>query len=364
MQRYLELPMIQTLHGKDGVQEIMIGYSDSNKDGSYLTSIWELHKASRALHSVVVGSGQRLQLFHGRGGAVGRGGGSSFEALLAQPQGTVDGRIRITEQGEVVANKYGDPGLTRQSLETLVSGAIISSLSRRERADATAQQSEAMDRLSQAAMEAYRKLVYGTPGFVDYFYAATPITEIADLNIGSRPTSRQATRTIEGLRAIPWVFSWAQSRAMVPGWFGFGSAVRNANVDMTMLREFFDSWPFLRSAVANMEMVMMKSDLSIAGRYARLVQDKTLAATIFGAISSEWRMTHDALLEITSQSELMEKSPDLAATIRSRLPYIDPLNHLQIELIDRRRKGDKSEAAREGILLAINGVAAGLRNTG
>jgi len=364
MKRYLELPMIQTLHGKDGVQEIMIGYSDSNKDGSYLTSIWELQKASRALHSVVADSGLRLQLFHGRGGAVGRGGGSSFEALLAQPQGTIDGRIRITEQGEVVANKYGDRDLTRQSLETLVSGVVLASLSRQDRSNATAQQSEAMDKLSQAALHAYRRLVYETPGFVDYFYAATPIAEIADLNIGSRPTSRQATRSIEGLRAIPWVFSWAQSRAMVPGWFGFGSAVKNADIDTGLLKEFYETWPFLRSAVGNMEMVMVKSDLSIAGRYAGLVEDRALAAKVFGVISSEWQLTHDTLLEITGQSELLEKNPNLAGTIRSRLPYIDPLNHLQIELIDRRRKGDESEATREGILLAINGVAAGLRNTG
>ena len=364
MKRYLELPMIQTLHGKDGVQEIMIGYSDSNKDGSYLTSIWELQKASRALHSVVADSGLRLQLFHGRGGAVGRGGGSSFEALLAQPQGTIDGRIRITEQGEVVANKYGDRDLTRQSLETLVSGVVLASLSRQDRSNATAQQSEAMDKLSQAALHAYRRLVYETPGFVDYFYAATPIAEIADLNIGSRPASRQATRSIEGLRTIPWVFSWAQSRAMVPGWFGFGSAVKNADIDTGLLKEFYETWPFLRSAVGNMEMVMVKSDLSIAGRYAGLVEDRALAAKVFGVISSEWQLTHDTLLEITGQSELLEKNPNLAGTIRSRLPYIDPLNHLQIELIDRRRKGDESEATREGILLAINGVAAGLRNTG
>jgi len=363
MKRYLALPMIRALHGESGVQEVMIGYSDSNKDGSYLTSIWELQKASRALHAVVTGAGLRLQLFHGRGGAVGRGGGSSFEALMAQPQGTVKGRIRITEQGEVVANKYGDPNLTWQSLETLTAGVVLASLSP-QGPNVTAQQSDIMDRLSQAAFRAYRSLVYETPGFVDYFFSATPITEIADLNIGSRPAARQVKRSIEGLRAIPWVFSWAQSRAMVPGWFGFGSAVQDADVDIGALKELYATWPFFRSAMGNMEMVMMKSDLSIAGRYAGLVEDKALAATIFGAITSEWKLTHDKLLEITGQTELLEHSPDLAATIRSRLPYIDPLNHLQIELIARRRKGDESEATREGILLAINGVAAGLRNTG
>lgn len=364
MKRYLDLPMIRALHGKDGVQEVMIGYSDSNKDGSYLTSIWELQKASRALHKVVTDAGLRLQLFHGRGGAVGRGGGSSFEALLAQPQGTVNGRIRITEQGEVVANKYGDPDLTRQSLETLTAGVVLASLSKQQGSNATAQQSGTMDKLSQAAFLAYRRLVYETPGFVDYFFAATPITEIADLNIGSRPAMRQTKRSIEGLRAIPWVFSWAQSRAMVPGWFGFGSAVKSAGVDVSLLKELHETWPFFRSAMGNMEMVMVKSDLSIARRYAGLVEDKTLATKVFGVISEEWKLTHEILLEITGQSELLEKNPDLAGTIRSRLPYIDPLNHLQIELIARRRKGDESEATREGILLAINGVAAGLRNTG
>jgi phosphoenolpyruvate carboxylase len=364
MRTYLSLPLIRELHRKSGVIEVMIGYSDSNKDGSYLTSIWELQKASRALEGVVSAAGLKMQLFHGRGGAVGRGGGSSFEALLAQPPGTVNGRIRITEQGEVVANKYGDPELTRQSLETLVAGVVLASLGRNEAAVASDTQSETMDRLSQAAMQAYRKLVYDTPGFVDYFFAATPITEIAELNIGSRPTSRSATRTIQGLRAIPWVFSWAQSRAMVPGWYGVGSAIRDTGADIGMLKELYQSWPFFSSALSNMEMVMVKSDLSIAQRYSELVEDRALAGKIFGAIQSEWRLTHDTLLEITGQSSLLERNPALAGTIQSRLPYIDPLNHLQIELIARRRKGDQGEEVREGILLAINGVAAGLRNTG
>jgi phosphoenolpyruvate carboxylase len=363
MSAYLHLPLIGKLVGRGAVQEVMIGYSDSNKDGSYLTSIWELQKASRALQAVAAETGVTLQLFHGRGGAVGRGGGSSFEALLAQPKGTVHGRIRITEQGEVVANKYGDPDLTRQSLETLTAGVVLASLAKRGE-DANATQGEAMDRLARAAMAAYRKLVYETPGFVDYFFAATPIAEIADLNIGSRPTSRQAKRSIEGLRAIPWVFSWAQSRAMLPGWFGFGSAVANGGVDAGALKELYRSWPFFRSALDNMEMVLAKSDIAIAGRYAELVEDRALAERVFGEIKSEWTRTHDTVLNITGQNALLESNGELAASIRARLPYIDPLNHLQIELIRRRRKGDDSEAVHEGIKLAINGVAAGLRNTG
>jgi phosphoenolpyruvate carboxylase len=365
LKAYLALPLIRKLVEPIGIQEVMIGYSDSNKDGSYLTSTWELYKTSRELAQVAKGEGLRLQLFHGRGGAVGRGGGSTYEAILAQPSGTVNGRIRITEQGEVVANKYADPELARQSLETITAGVVLASL----RSAAAVEQlpagrSAKMDKLAQAAMGAYRALVYETPGFVDYFYGATPISEIADLNIGSRPTSRQATRSIEGLRAIPWVFSWAQSRAMLPGWYGFGSAVRDGGVEIATLKDLHDSWPFFSSALANLEMVLAKADISIAGRYAGLVEDRDLADRVFGQIKAEWERTNEALLAITGQSALLDKDPDLAAAIRARLPYIDPLNHLQIELIRRRRRGDTDEAVKEGIHLTINGVAAGLRNTG
>ncbi|MGA0606743.1 phosphoenolpyruvate carboxylase [Phenylobacterium sp. VNQ135] len=364
MARYLAMPLVADLLAAHGLQEVMIGYSDSNKDGSYLTSTWELHKTSRALTSVVGGAGLRLQLFHGRGGAVGRGGGSSFDALIAQPQGTIGGRIRITEQGEVVANKYADPELARQSLETLTAGVVLASLRRQASEDLAAPHSKAMDALACTAMAAYRSLVYETPGFADYFFAASPIAEIADLNIGSRPTSRQATRSIQGLRAIPWVFSWSQSRAMLPGWYGFGSAVADGGVSMTQLRELHEVWPFFATTLANMEMVLAKGDMAIARRYAGLVEDKALAEAVFGHIRAEWDRTTEALLQITGQSALLERSPDLAAVIRSRLPYIDPLNHLQIELIRRRRSGDDQAAVRQGIHLTINGIAAGLRNTG
>ena len=361
---YLALPLIRQLVEPIGLQEVMIGYSDSNKDGSYLTSTWELFQASRALARVTQAEGLRLQLFHGRGGAVGRGGGSSFEAILAQPGGTVNGRIRITEQGEVVANKYADPELTRQSLETLTAGVVLASLRRAAEAEVAGPHAKAMAALSEGSMTAYRALVHDTPGFVDYFYGATPIAEIADLNIGSRPTSRQANRSIGGLRAIPWVFSWSQSRAMLPGWYGFGSAVEAAGASIPELAELHENWPFFSSALANMEMVLAKSDMAIAARYAGLVEDRALADRVFGQIRAEWERTHDALLTITGQTALLDKSPDLAAILRSRLPYIDPLNHLQIELIRRRRKGDDAQDVRDGIHLTINGVAAGLRNTG
>jgi phosphoenolpyruvate carboxylase len=363
MRQYLGLPLVRALLQGPGLQEVMIGYSDSNKDGSYLTSTWELFKASRALAEVVRGAGLKLQLFHGRGGAVGRGGGSSFEALLAQPAGTVGGRIRITEQGEVVANKYADPEIARQSLETLTAGVVLASL-RRPPADELGEgRGEAMDALARASMAAYRRIVE-TPGFVDYFYAATPINEIADLNIGSRPTSRQSAKTLSGLRAIPWVFSWSQSRAMLPGWYGFGSAVRESGVSTAQLSELAESWPFFRAMLANMEMVLAKGDMAIAGRYAGLVPDRALADAVFGQIRAEWDRTTEALLEITGEAALLDKNPDLAALIRARLPYIDPLNHLQIELIRRLRAGDESDTVREAIHLTINGVAAGLRNTG
>jgi phosphoenolpyruvate carboxylase len=364
MARYLELPVVRDLLRPTGRQEVMIGYSDSNKDGSYLTSSWELHKASRALCAVVGGAGLDLQLFHGRGGAVGRGGGSSFDALLAQPQGTVNGRIRITEQGEVVANKYADPEIARQSLETLTAGVVLASLRKSVDGEVAPAHGKAMDALARAAMGAYRALVFETPNFVDYFYEATPISEIVDLNIGSRPAARSQTRSVQTLRAIPWVFSWSQSRAMLPGWYGFGSAVDKAGVPLSALREMHELWPFFATTLANMEMVLAKTDLAIAGRYAGLVRDQALAQTVFSQIRAEWDRTVQALLSITGQTSLLEKNPDLAAMIRSRLPYIDPLNHLQIELIRRLRMGDDDQEVREGIHLTINGIAAGLRNTG
>jgi phosphoenolpyruvate carboxylase len=363
MAQYLAIPSVRALHAGAGLLEVMIGYSDSNKDGSYLTSNWELHKASLGLADVAAGAGLRLQLFHGRGGAVGRGGGSSFEALLAQPRGTIDGRVRITEQGEVVANKYAEPELARRSLETLAAGVVLASL-RPRTGDAAPEHAGVMDTLAAASMQHYRDLVYETPGFADYFHAATPIAEIAGLNIGSRPTSRTPGGRIQDLRAIPWVFSWAQSRAMLPGWYGFGSAIEGSAMSMDQLRDLHAAWPFFATTLANMEMVLAKGDLNIARRYAGLVSDSALAAAIFDRIAAEWDRTLGALLAITGQSRLLERNADLAGAIRTRLPYIDPLNHLQIDLIGRLRRGDDQSQVREAIHLTINGIAAGLRNSG
>jgi phosphoenolpyruvate carboxylase len=362
LERLLKEPSALAVARARGVQEVMIGYSDSNKDGSYLTSTWELHEASRALLEVTDKAGLRLQLFHGRGGAVGRGGGSSFAAVVAQPQGTVAGRIRVTEQGEVIANKYGEPDVARRNLDALTCGVLLASL--RPPADQTFsdRHGAAARALSRASMAAYRALVYETDGFVDYFRAATPIAEIADLKIGSRPASRTASTAIEDLRAIPWVFSWSQSRVMLPGWFGFGSAAGEA--DLEELRVMARDWPFFRTLIQNMEMVMAKADMTIARRYAALVPDRALADRIHGAILAEWERTVAAVLAITGQDALLGGQPELDRLIRLRMPYVEPLNHVQIELIRRRRAGDDDPRVREGILLSLNGVAAGLRNSG
>lgn len=362
LERLFREPSALAVARARGVQEVMIGYSDSNKDGSYLTSTWELHEASRALLQVTDAAGLRLQLFHGRGGAVGRGGGSSFAAVVAQPQGTVAGRIRVTEQGEVIANKYGEPDVARRNLDALTCGVLLASLRPPVDETFTARHGQAVAALSRASMAAYRALVYETDGFVDYFRAATPIAEIADLKIGSRPASRTSSTAIEDLRAIPWVFSWSQSRVMLPGWFGFGSAVEGA--DMDELRTMARDWPFFRTLVQNMEMVMAKADMTIARRYAALVPDRALADRIHGAILAEWEKTEAAVLAITGQGALLAGQPELERLIRLRMPYVEPLNHVQIELIRRRRAGDDDPRVREGILLSLNGVAAGLRNSG
>lgn len=362
LERLLKEPSALAVAKARGVQEVMIGYSDSNKDGSYLTSGWELHEASRALVEVTRAQGLKLQLFHGRGGTVGRGGGSAFAGVLAQPEGTVQGRIRTTEQGEVIANKYGEPEIALRNLDALTCGAVLASLGQGRDQEYTAAHGALLSDLSSASMAAYRKLVYETDGFVDYYRAATPIAEIADLKIGSRPSSRTASTRIEDLRAIPWVFSWSQSRVMLPGWYGFGSAVEGR--DMGELRAMAEAWPFFKTLVQNMEMVMAKADMTVARRYSTLVPNASLAARIYGEIRAEWDRTHAAVLAITGQDKLLGGQPELDRLIRLRMPYVEPLNHVQIELIRRRRAGDEDPRVREGILLAINGVAAGLRNSG
>jgi phosphoenolpyruvate carboxylase len=349
-------------------QEVMLGYSDSNKDGGYLASNWALYKAAAALREACASRGVRLRLFHGRGGTVGRGGGPSYDAILAQPAGTVDGALRLTEQGEVIASKYADPESGRRNLEILAAATLEASLGRRPPHPNRERHVEIMESLAGHALRAYRALVRETPGFLDYFHASTPLAEIAALNIGSRPASRKGSQRLEDLRAIPWVFSWTQCRLMLPGWYGFGSAVEawlaGKGGSLEELREMQRGWPFFRSVLSNMDMVLAKSDLGIASRYAELVPDARLREEVFGRISAEWERTRSFLLEITGQTELLGDNPALARSIRNRFPYLDPLNHLQVELLRRYRAGETDERTRRAIHLTINGVAAGLRNSG
>jgi phosphoenolpyruvate carboxylase len=310
-----------------------------------------------------------LRLFHGRGGTVGRGGGPSYDAILAQPAGSVTGGLRVTEQGEIIASKYSDPELGRRNLETLVAATLDASLQDAEQLGECAERfSATMDALSAHALRAYRALVYETPQFPDYFRASTPISEIAELKIGSRPASRTASSRIEDLRAIPWVFSWGQCRLMLPGWYGFGSAVdvllAGAPDGIALLADMHARWPFFRATMSNMGMVLAKTDLAIASRYAELVADESLRDAIFGRIRDEHARTLRHFLAITKQTALLDENPTLARSIRNRFPYLDPLNHLQIELLRRYRAGDTDVRTQRAIHLTINGLAAGLRNSG
>ncbi|GAA0736355.1 phosphoenolpyruvate carboxylase [Sphingomonas japonica] len=364
MADWFALPEVAAIARTRGYQEVMIGYSDSNKDGGYLTSTWQLARGSTALAPVFERAGVAMQLFHGRGGAVGRGGGSAFTAIQAQPAGTVQGRIRITEQGEVIAAKYGTRASAATNLEAMASATLLASLEPQRLSDGDyARFSAAMDTLSDTAFRAYRDLVYGTDGFTTFFRQATPIAEISGLKIGSRPASRKKSDAIEDLRAIPWVFSWAQARVMLPGWYGVGAAIQ-AFEDKGLLREMAAGWPLFAATLDNMEQVLAKSDMGIAARYAGLVEDRALADTVFGRIRDGWQATHDGLLTVTRQTRLLEKHPKLDTSIRLRLPYIEPLNLLQIELLKRYRAGEDDARIGEGILLSINAIATALRNSG
>jgi len=401
MREFYALPGITALVlASGGQQDVMLGYSDSNKDGGFFTSNWELYRAETALAALFAelrkgadsagragraGNAQpiTLRLFHGRGGTVGRGGGPSYQAILAQPPGTVNAQIRLTEQGEVIGSKYANPDIGRRNLETLVAATLEATLLSPTK-PATQAFLQAASELSEHSCGAYRKLVYGTAGFTDYFFAATPIREIAELNIGSRPAARpkdgKASRSIEDLRAIPWGFSWGQCRMALPGWCGFGSGVeqflaaggaaeRDSRTEL--LQRMHKQWPFFRTLLSNLDMVLAKSDLRIAARYVELVEDKALGKRLFAALKAEWERTNTALNLITGQTERLQTNPALARSIAHRFPYLDPLNHLQVELLRRYRNrpagsADNSgvERLQRGIHLSINGIAAGLRNTG
>jgi len=358
------------LESRGNTQEVMLGYSDSNKDGGYLTANWELYKAELELVKVFEKHGIELRLFHGRGGTVGRGGGPSYDAILAQPPGSVNGQIRITEQGEVIASKYSNPEIGRRNLETLIAATMEATLLHHHGADsAMPEYHRIMEALSLDAFAAYRRLVYETPGFTDYFFAATPIREIAELNIGSRPAARKASDRIEDLRAIPWVFSWSLNRALLPGWFGYGSAVkrfveREGKAGLAQLQTMYRNWAFFRGLMSNMDMVLSKTDMGIASRYAELVEDKALRERVFGAIHREWEDTVEMLFAVTGNTTLLQDNPTFARSLLTRTPYIDPLNHLQVALLERHRAGDDDVLVKRAIHLTINGIATGLRNSG
>jgi len=374
--------IVALIRTSGGEQDIMLGYSDSNKDGSFFTSNWELYRAELALvewfRPFRETQGMVLRLFHGRGGTVGRGGGPSYRAILAQPPGTVNGQLRLTEQGEVIASKYSNPQVGRYHLEALVSATVEASL-----IQASEQVPEAFmnaaGQLSDLSFAAYRKLVYDTPGFAEFFFAATPLREIAELKIGSRPPMRPRGEgqrwSIDGLRAIPWGFSWGQCRVGLPGWAGFGSAVEafladpDAREGLALLRRMHAEWPFFRTLMSNMDMVLTKSDPTLAERYVDLVEDRRLGRRIYRKIQAEWQRAQSALERITGSAERLASEPELRRSIEYRFPYLDPLNHLQVELLRRyraRASDDDPEIGRvrTAIQISINGIAAGLRNSG
>src|SRR6201996_1280694 len=370
----LELPLYRAVvDAQGGRQEVMLGYSDSNKDGGYLASSWAVYRAELALVEVARKAGIRLRLFHGRGGTVGRGGGPSYQAILAQPPGAVNGSLRLTEQGEVIAAKYAEPQLAQRNLESLVAATLESTLLDVEGLGDDAEPAYAvLDEIAALARQAYAELVHETPGFVEYFKASTPVSEIGSLNIGSRPTSRKPTTSISDLRAIPWVLAWSQSRVMLPGWYGTGTALEDwiaagpesESERVEILHDLYQRWPFFRSVLSNMAQVLAKSDLGLAARFSELVDDESLRRRVFDKIVDEHQRTIAMHKLITGHDDLLADNAALARSVFNRFPYLEPLNHLQVELLRRYRSGDEDELVQRGILLTMNGLSSALRNSG
>ncbi|MDT5207249.1 MAG: phosphoenolpyruvate carboxylase [Mycobacterium sp.] len=366
----LDLPVYRRIvRTRCDSQEVMLGYSDSNKDGGYLTANWALYRAELDLVESARKTGIRLRLFHGRGGTVGRGGGPSYQAILAQPPGAVNGSLRLTEQGEVIAAKYAEPLTAQRNLETLLAATLESTLLDVEGlGDAAGPAYEILDELADRAQRAYSELVHETDGFVEYFLQSTPVSEIGSLNVGSRPTSRKQTSSISDLRAIPWVMAWSQSRVMLPGWYGTGTAIEEwlagGEGRLETLRELYERWPFFQTVLSNMAQVLAKTDLGLAARYSELVQDESLRRRVFDKIAAEHQRSINAHKLITGQDNLLADNPALARSVFNRFPYLEPLNHLQVELLRRYRSGDDDELVQRGILLTMNGLASALRNSG
>jgi phosphoenolpyruvate carboxylase len=371
VQACLDLPVYREhLRLRGDVQEIMIGYSDSNKDAGFTAANWALYQAQRALRDLAAREGIHLRLFHGRGGSIGRGGGPANHAILAQPPGSVGNQYKITEQGEVIADRYGLPQLAHRHLEQVVNAVLRAGFLPHQ--DPPPEWERALERLADIARRHYRALVYERPEFLPYFRTATPIAEISRLKIGSRPASRRNSERIEDLRAIPWVFSWMQSRHALPGWYGLGYALETfvaeeAGDPLALLQVMHNHWPFFRTVIDNAQMILGKADLHIAGRYAGLVPDAEIASAIFSAVSEELERTTRMICQVARINRLLATSPVLQHAIARRNPYIDPLSFIQVELL-RRLRADPEGAGHgeleDAILLSIGGIAAGLMNTG
>ncbi|GAB4435399.1 MAG: phosphoenolpyruvate carboxylase [Chloroflexi bacterium OHK40] len=379
MDELLALPIYRDhLALRGNLQEIMLGYSDSNKEGGFVAANWALYRAQVELSAVADHHGVRLRLFHGRGGAVGRGGGPAGQAILSQPPGTLRGQIKMTDQGEMISDRYLDPLTASRHLEQVINAVLragFPEMSRPPRPEWLT----AMEQIATAARAAYRALIYENPDFLVYFREATPINEISRLRIGSRPASRRKSDRIEDLRAIPWVFSWMQSRHTLPGWFGLGSGLAafvegmdgagmaDAPGRLTLLRQMYRGWPFFKTLLDNAQLIIAKADMAIARRYAELVSDQALAAAIYGAISAEYERTRTMICRVAEIAEILDAQPVLQRAIRQRNPYVDPLSYVQIELLRRLRANpdpEAQEALETAVLMSINGIAAGLKNTG
>lgn len=358
----------EMLTARGNVQEIMLGYSDSNKDGGYFAANWALYQAEAQLIKAAQRAGIKLRLCHGRGGTVGRGGGSSFEALISQPFGAVSGQVRLTEQGEVISAKYGSRRGARRNLEALVAGTIEASLLDTTGLTDEEQVYAVMSELAALSRQKYVDLVAGQKGFIQYFTQSTPLKEIGSLNIGSRPASRNQTESLADLRAIPWVLSWSQSRVMLPGWYGVGTAITQwigeDEQRLALLQDLAQKWPFLQSVLSNMAQVMSKADMAIVRHYAELVADQTVADEICQNIEAEFALTQQVYCLLTGNKSLLADNPRLARSVQLRYPYLMPLNAIQVDLLRRHRDGDDREDVRNGIRLTINGLSAALRNSG
>jgi phosphoenolpyruvate carboxylase len=352
----------------DDEQMIMIGYSDSNKDGGYVMSNWALYQGQESIAAVAHQHHVALTIFHGRGGTIARGGGPANRGIRAQPPGSIDGRFRLTEQGEVIAARYSNLELAHRHLEQIVHAVLMASSPARPAAAIPPAWRAAMDQLAATAHRAYRGLVYENPRFIEFWQTATPLDEIKRLHIGSRPAARGKSSEVTKIRAIPWVFSWMQSRFNLPGWFGLGTALTFIHED-GLLREMYKGWALFKTMLDNAEMSLLKADMGIAALYVDLVPDKGLGRQMFDAIRAEYDLTREAVLSISGHAHLLDEEPVTQNAVQLRNPYVDPLNYIQVEMLRRIRaledqEGEQAQSIREVIGVTINGIAAGLRNTG